>query len=172
VVGTHGVRGELKVVVLTDDPEHLASLKRLWLGIEQQPRTVLGVRFHAGNALMRLSGITTPEEGRAFRGQPLRMAGTDAKPLPPGEFRLYQLVGLTAFTEDGRPLGRVTDVLETGANDVFVVAPEGGGSDLLLPYHPEVILDIRPDEGRMVVRPLRYWDEAPVASDPGVEPPG
>jgi 16S rRNA processing protein RimM len=118
---------------------------------------------------MRLSGISTPEEGRTFRGQPLRMAGTDAKPLPPGEFRLYQLVGLTALNEDGHPLGRVTDVLETGAHDVFVVTPEGGGSELLLPYHPDVILDIRPEQGQMIVRPLRYWDEAPIASDPGGE---
>ena len=53
-------------------------------------------------------------------------------------------------------------VIETGANDVFVVAPAGGGSDLLLPYHPSVILDISPEAGRMVVRPMRFFDDAPL----------
>ena len=169
VAGTHGVYGELKVVILTDDPDHLASLKRLWLGNEPRPRTVLGIRFHAGNALIRLSGITTPEAGREVRGQPLRMAGSDARPLEPGEFRLYQLVGLEAVTESGAALGRVADVIETGANDVFVVSPPGGGSDLLLPYHPDVVLDISPEAGRMVVRPMRYFEDAPLNVDDGTE---
>ncbi len=109
------------------------------------------------------------------------MAGTDARPLPPGEYRLYQLVGLEAVTETGESLGRVTDILETGANDVFVVTPAGGGQDLLLPYHEDVIREIRPEEGRMTVRPLRYYDEEPVVLEdveerrpetPGADRPG
>ena len=164
VIGTHGVRGELKVAIVTDDPEHLATLKRVWLGIEPRPRKLLGIRFHAGNALIRLSGIATPEAVREHRGQALWMAGTDARPLGPGEYRLYQLVGLEAVTEDGTSLGRVADVMETGAHDVFVVSPVAGGPDILLPYHPDVILDVRPDEGRMLVRPLVYWEDAPVAA--------
>ena len=160
VAGAHGLRGELKVALATDDPEHLATVKRLWLGDEPRPRKLLGVRFHAGQALIRLGGIATPEAAREYRGQRLRMAGADARPLPPGEYRLYQLVGLEAVTEAGESLGTVTDVLETGANDVFVIGPAAGGQDLLLPYHPDVILEISPEQGRMLVRPLRYYDEA------------
>jgi 16S rRNA processing protein RimM len=159
VAGAHGLRGELKVALATDDPEHLARLKRLWLGDEPRPRKVLGIRFHAGQALIRLGGIATPEAAREYRGQRLRMAGTDARPLPPGEYRLYQLIGLEAVTEGGESLGTVSDILETGANDVFVITPAGGGPDLLLPYHPDVILDVSPAERRMLVRPLRYYDE-------------
>jgi 16S rRNA processing protein RimM len=158
VVGAHGVRGELKVRLTTDDPEHLRRgvVKRVWVGDEPGARRLLGVRLHAGQALVRVQGIATREAALALRGQPLRIAGADARPLAPGEFYLYQVIGLDAVDEAGRALGRVTDILETGAHDVFVVTPPAGGPDLLLPNHPEVVLDVRPAEGRMVVRPLVY----------------
>ena len=152
------MRGELKLRLATDDPEHLRTVKRVYLGDEAKPRRLLGVRFHAGQALLRLAGIGTPEAVDALRGQPVRIAGGDARPLAAGEFFLYQLIGLDVVDEAGSSLGRVADVLETGAHDVFVVAPTGGGPDLLLPHHPDVVLDVRPADGRMVVRPLVYRD--------------
>jgi 16S rRNA processing protein RimM len=158
VVGTHGVRGELKVQLLTDDPEHLATVKFMYLGDEQQPRRVRGYRLHAGHALIRLEGITTPEEGRRYVGLPLRISGRDARPLAPGEFYLYQLIGLRVLDEAGNEIGRLTDVLETGANDVFVVT-DSSGREHLFPHHADVVLDVRPDEGYLVVRPLRYYGE-------------
>lgn len=158
VVGTHGIRGELKVQLLTDDPEHLATVKSMYLGDEQQPRRVLGFRLHAGYALIRLEGITTPEEGRRYVGLPLRISGRDARPLAPGEFYLYQLIGLRVVDEAGNEIGRLTDVLETGANDVFVVT-DSSGREHLFPHHADVVLDVRPEEGYMVVRPLRYYGE-------------
>lgn len=92
------------------------------------------------------------------RGEPLRIAGTDARPLEPGEYYLYQLIGLQVFDEAGTALGAVTDIMETGANDVLVVAPPDGGADQLFPNHPDVVLDVDPNAGRMVVRPLVYWE--------------
>ena len=156
VFGAHGVSGELKLRLTTDDPAHLATVPRVWVGDEPRPRRLLGLRLHAGQALVRLEGVRTPEAANDLRGQPLRIAGTDARPNEPGEYFLFQLVGLAVVDEAGAPLGRVTDIIETGAHDVFVVAPPDGGSDLLLPNHPDVVLDVRPAEGTMVVRPLRY----------------
>jgi 16S rRNA processing protein RimM len=158
IVGPHGVRGELKLRLATDAPEHLRQVKRVFLGDEARPRRLLGVRLHGGpgQALLRVQGIGAPEAVDALRGVPVRIAGSDARPLEPGEFFLYQLIGLEAVDEAGTSLGRVTDVMETGAHDVFVVSPLDGGPDLLLPNHPEVVLDVRPAEGRMVVRPLVY----------------
>jgi 16S rRNA processing protein RimM len=158
IVGTHGIDGELKVLLTTDEPEHLKTIKRVYVGDEQNPRRVLGVRFHDRFALMRLKGIPTPEAGAEFRGQQVRIAGTDARPLAPGEFYLYQLIGLAVVDESGRALGTVTDIMETGANDVLVVAPAGGGPDQLYPNHPDVVLDINPEDGKLVVRPLVYLE--------------
>jgi 16S rRNA processing protein RimM len=153
------VRGEFKVRLQTDDPAHLLTLKRVYLGDEPTPRTVLGARLHAGNALMRVQGISTPETVERFRGVPLRIRATDARPLAANEYFLYQVIGLEAFAEAGNRLGRVTDLIETGANDVLVITPEDGGADILLPSHPDVIVELDPSAGRIVVRTLSYYGE-------------
>jgi 16S rRNA processing protein RimM len=159
IIGSHGVRGEIKVRLATDDPEHLTSIKRVFLGDEPKARRLLGVRFHAGHVLMRLPGVSTPEQVAELRGLPVRIAGSDARPLADGEYFLYQLIGLDVFDEAGQALGTVTDLIETGARDVFVITPLGGGKELLLPNHEDVVLEIRPDERRMTVRPLAFYDE-------------
>jgi 16S rRNA processing protein RimM len=158
IIGTHGIRGELKILLTTDEPEHLTTVKRVYVGDEQHPRRVLSVRLHDRFALMRLKGVPTPEAGAAFRGQQVRIAGTDARPLAAGEFYLYQLIGLKVVDESGQPLGTVTDIMETGANDVLVVAPVDGGKEQLYPNHPDVVLEIKPEEGILVVRPLVYLE--------------
>lgn len=159
ILAPHGVRGEFKVRLQTDTPEHFLTLKRIFLGDEATPRVVLGSRLHAGNALMRLQGISTPDTVEQLRGTPLRIRGTDARPLAADEYFLYQMIGLEVFDESGNRLGRVTDVMETGANDVLVISPEDGGADVLLPSHPEVVIEMDPRAGRIVVRPLNYYGE-------------
>jgi 16S rRNA processing protein RimM len=114
--------------------------------------------MHANLALVRLKGVSTPEQADSFRGAALRIAGRDAKPLHPGEYFLYQLIGLKVMTEEGDLLGTVTDLIETGANDVFVVTPPEGGTPELIPNIADVVLDIDPQGGTMTVRPLEYLD--------------
>ena len=159
ILAPHGVRGEFKVRLQTDDPAHLLTLKRLYLGDETAPRTVLSARLHAGNALIRLQGISTPETVERFRGTPLRIRGTDARPLAADEYFLYQMIGLEVFDESGNRLGQVSDLIETGANNVLVIAPDDGGTDILLPSHPDVIIAMDPAAGRIVVRPLTFYGE-------------
>jgi 16S rRNA processing protein RimM len=159
ILAPHGVRGEFKVRLQTNDPAHLLTIKRFYLGDETTPRTVLGARLHAGNALIRLQGISTPETVERFRGTPLRIRGTDARPLAANEYFLYQMIGLEVFDESGNRLGQVTDLIETGANDVLVISPDDGGTNILLPSHPDVIIAMDPTAGRIVVRPLTYYGE-------------
>lgn len=158
IAGTHGVDGELKLRLATDDPDQLRRLKRIYIGDEELPRRLRGVRFHQGMALILVAGITTADQGRALFRQPVRIAGADARPLAPGEFYYYQVIGISAFDEAGALIGTVADILETGANDVFVIRPEGGGPEILLPNIPEVILELDTAGKRMVIRPLVYWD--------------
>ena len=140
----------------TDQPDHLQTINEIFVGEESAPRRLLGLRFHQHHALLRFSDCTTPEAVEMLRGQALRIRGTDARPLEPGEFFLFQLLGLTVRDEAGNTLGQVTDLMETGAHDVLVISPPGDGPDLLLPNQPEVVLDVRPDQGWMIVRPLEY----------------
>jgi 16S rRNA processing protein RimM len=110
-------------------------------------------------ALIAFAGIGDIEAAEQLRGSVLRIAGTDVPPLAENEYYLYQVVGIEARTEAGEQIGTVTDVIETGANMVFVVTPSGGGKEELFPSIPEVVLDIRPAEGYMTVRRQTYWDD-------------
>ena len=154
----HGTEGEFRLRLSTDDPDHLRRIKQVFVGDESSPRTLLSLRFHQGLGLIRLSGVKSPDDARALLGKTVRIAGKDARPLKPGEFYLYQVIGIVARDESGTDLGTVTDIMETGANDVFVVTPPDGGKEILLPNIPDVILEINSTERRMTVRPLVYWE--------------
>jgi 16S rRNA processing protein RimM len=151
------VRGELKMRILTDDPEHLRKVRRVYLGDAGTPTALKHVRFHQGMALITLAGVTTPEAGAELYGIPVRIAGTDARPLEEGEYFLFQLIGLHAVAEDGTPIGTVTDLIETGAHDVIVIGDRPDApDDLLVPNHPQFVLDIAPDQGTIIIRPPVY----------------
>lgn len=157
VIGTHGLNGELKVRVVSDDIEHILTLSQVLIGDKNAPRHVTGARVHAGHLLLSVRGISTAEEASALHGQPVRIPARELRPLAPGEYFIYQLVGLAVVTEAGEPIGTVADLMETGANDVLMIAPPDGGPELLLPLIPSVVLDIDPAAGRIIARPLEYY---------------
>lgn len=159
VVGSHGRGGTLKVRIYSDDPEHLLTIDAFTLGNEPKPRAVTGSQLHAGQLLLSLDGITTPEDAAPFVNLPVTIPAAKLPPLAPGDYFIYQLLGLKVATEEGMPLGVVTDIIETGANDVLVVDPGTGAADLLLPMIPTVILDIDPAGGRIVARPLTFYGD-------------
>lgn len=157
VAGTHGLGGEIKVRLISDDIEYIMALERMIIGDDSRPWTVEGARMHAGYLLLSLERVTTPEEAAKLRGQSVRAPASALRPLAPGEFFIYQLLGLHVVTEDGETVGTVTDLIETGANDVLVITPPGGGDDLLLPMIPSVVTEIDPAAGKIVARPLEYY---------------
>jgi 16S rRNA processing protein RimM len=147
----------MKLRVLTDDPEHLSTIRIVYLGERTVPIVLESIRFVNEGALIKLEGTDTPEDAALLSGLAVKIAGSDARPLAEGEYFLFQLIGLKAFLEDGTPLGTVTDLIETGANDVLVIGerPDSSG-DLLVPNHPEFVLEISPEKERIVVRPPVY----------------
>ena len=156
VVGTHGLHGELKLRLSTDDPDRLTEIKWVYVGDDEDRRRLQGVRFHAGFALLKIAGVRNPEEANALRGEKVRIAGKDARPLDEGEFFFYQLVGLVAYDQAEIELGTVVDIIETGTNDVFVIQSETG-DEMLVPNHPDFVPVIEPDKGRLTVIPPVYY---------------
>ena len=148
--GTHGVQGELKLKLLTDHPEHLSTIRTVYLGDSDSPTGLTSVRFQGDQALIQLEGVLSPEEGKLLGGLKVRIAGSDALPLEEGEYFLFQLIGLSAVTSDGTAIGTVTDILETGAHDVLAIRPETG-PDILVPNHPRYVLDIAPQRNQIVI---------------------
>jgi 16S rRNA processing protein RimM len=152
VVRPFGLRGELKVELLTDYPEQLGRLHTVYLGPQAEPWAVEGVRLHKGAALFKLTGCDDRTAAEALRGALVQIALEDAVPLEEGEYYEHQIVGLKVVGEDGTLLGKITEVISTGANDVYLVV--GPGGELLLPAIESVILEIDLQADQMVVHLL------------------
>ena len=150
VVKPHGVRGEVAVEVLTDFPGRFALLERVYLS-EDDPRPVAleSVRFHKGRALLKLGGYDDRTAVEALRGELVLVPIDEAMPLEPDQYYQDDLIGLEVWTTDEEYLGQVVEILETGANDVYIVQGERG--EILLPAIADVIQWIDLEENRMVV---------------------
>lgn len=151
VIRAHGLHGELSVAVLTEFPERFETMEWVYLGdeFEATPYRLEGYRWHKRNILMTLAGISDRAQAQALRGQYVQIPIEEATALPQGEYYLYQLVGLQVITTAGENLGTVADIIETGANDVFVV--EMNDRQILLPGIPEVVEAIDLAKGQMIV---------------------
>jgi 16S rRNA processing protein RimM len=152
IVAAFGTKGELRVMSQTDFPQRFEAGAELWVEREDRPATVEHCRWHKGKAVLKLRAVDDRDQAEELRGRYLRVPGSDLAKLDEGEYYLFQLVGLTAVTEEGRELGRVKEVLQTGANDVYVVDTPRG--ELLLPAIQDVVKDVELAAGRLVVHLL------------------
>ena len=140
VLRPHGVRGDLLLASLTDFPEHLGEIDTVYLGEAAEPHAVTAFRQHRGQLLLKLAGVPDRDSADAFRGQLVQIRRQAAAPLPAGSYYHHDILGLSAFTDDGERLGEVVEILQTGANDVYVVRGEAG--EILLPAIRSVIREI------------------------------
>jgi len=150
VVAPHGIRGEVRVSVETDDPSRFALLERVYLGEERACFGVEGARLHKGRVLLKLRGIESRNAAEAWRNAWVFIQIRDALPLEEGQYYHHQVIGMDVTTDDDVPIGQITEIITTGANDVYVV--HGPKGELLLPAIQDVILQVLPEERRMVVR--------------------
>ena len=158
---THGVRGEVKVIPETDNPEHFARLETVFLGPQPEaaaPYAVMSVRFQRGKrgltVVLGLDGVETVEQAAALRRQAVFAREEDLPPLDADEFFFHDLIGLDVVTEQDEQVGVVTDVLELPAHPVYVVA-RPGQPDAMIPAVPAFIADVDVHGARrLVVRPI------------------
>jgi 16S rRNA processing protein RimM len=150
VTGSFGVRGEMKVHLLTDFPERFSGLREVFLGPERKVVSIERVRRHQGRLVMKLDGFDTPEAVDGVRGFEIAVPRAEAVALPAGQYYLDQIVDSAVFGEDGREIGRIADVLRTGANDVFVVRAHG--EEVLIPAISDAIAEMDVAGKRVVVR--------------------
>lgn len=162
IVGVHGVRGEVKMEIYSQHPERIPSLRRVYFDDDPSPVRLRAARLHGGQALLAFEGITDRDAAERLRGRVVRIAGSQAKPLAEGEFYHYQLIGLRVYLEDGTPLGELTEIIEAGEADVYVVR-DAEGREHLFPALREVVLEIDPAANRVVVRPQEWEVEEPRA---------
>jgi 16S rRNA processing protein RimM len=155
ILRPHGIRGELRMRVLTDYPERIAKLGQVHLGRSARGTatiyTVEHLRMHKQYGLLKLTGFDDRDEADKLRGLYVMVRVEDAVPLDEGEYYLYQLIGLAVSTTDGQDLGTIKDVLETGANDVYILDSPTYG-EVLIPATEETIIEMNIDAGTMTVK--------------------
>lgn len=160
IVAAHGLRGEVKVTLTTDRPEKMSEIRRVYLNDSHEATRVSSFRLRGNDreAIVKLRGVNDRTSAEGLRGTLLKIRGNQLPPPEPGAFFHYQILGLRAETEAGDELGVVTDIIEAGEVDVYVVT-DASKREHLFPALRDVVLDIDPETGRMIVRPLRYIDD-------------
>ena len=155
ITSTHGVRGEVKVYPTTDDPRRFRRLKEVVLdtGKEKMNLEIEGVKFFKQFVILKFKGLDNINNIEKYRQKSLYVTRKNAVRLQRDEYFIADLIGLKVQDEDGKELGTVKDVIDTGANDVYEVEMEDGKS-LLLPAIKQCILNVDVENGTMQVHVL------------------
>ena len=155
ITSTHGVRGEVKVYPTTDDPRRFRRLKEVFLdtGREKLNLEIEGVKFFKQFVILKFKGLDNINDIEKYRQKSLYVTRKNAVRLQRDEYFIADLIGLKVQDEDGKELGTVKDVIETGANDVYEVEMADGKS-LLLPAIKQCILNVDVENGTMQVHVL------------------
>lgn len=154
IANTHGIRGEVKVFPTTDDPRRYDSLKEVLLdtGTEKIPLKVSNVRYFKNLVIVKFKGIDNINDIEKYKGKDLYVTRENAVPLEEGEYYIADIIGAEVYTDDGKEFGVLSDVLETGANLVFVVKHEG--KEVLIPSIPDCVKELDTEAKKVVVHLL------------------
>ena len=154
IVGTHGIAGELRVQPWCDTPDFLCDFDKLYLDDEGKTLVdIISSRPHKNIVLMKVKGVSAIEAAERMRGRVLYMSRDDVQ-LEDGAHFISDLLGCTVFHADtNNRLGTLTDVIKTGANDVWQVSDNG--KDYLVPVIPDVLRTVDTDAEKITIRPLK-----------------
>jgi len=149
---THGIHGEVKVFPTTDDPGKFRTIRKVTLrnGNSEQIMEIESVKYFKNMVILKFDGINDINEVEKYRGATLWISRKDAVKLKENEYYKSDLMEMNVISEDGSFLGKLTDILETGANDVYVVRTEQG-KELLFPAIRECIKNVDMEKNEMTV---------------------
>ena len=152
MTSTHGGRGEVKVFPTTDDPNRFKSLKHVLLdtGREKKSLEVQGVKFFKQFVILKFKGIDNINDIERYKRCPLLVTRENAVPLEEDEYFVADMIGMKVITEDGTEFGTLSDVMETGANDVYVIDSKEHG-EVLMPAIKECVLNVDMESGIITV---------------------
>ena len=155
ITSTHGVRGEVKVFPTTDDMNRFKKLKSVILdtGKEHKTLNIEGVKFFKNMVILKFKGFDNINDVEMWRQKDLLITRDQAVKLNPDENFIVDLIGLNVLTDEGETLGVMKDVLQTGANDVYIVKT-AAGKEVLLPAIKDCILNVDLEKGEMLVHVL------------------
>lgn len=155
ISSTHGVRGEVKVYPTTDDVKRFKKLKEVILdtGREQKLLEIETVKFFKQFVILKFKGIDSINDIEKYKGKSLLVDREHAVKLKKDEYFIADMIGMRVITEDGQVFGTLKEVIETGANDVYIIDTEEHG-DVLVPAIKQCILDVDIENSTMRIHLL------------------
>lgn len=156
ITTTHGVRGEVKVFPTTDDAERFLDIEYVLLdtGKELRRLNIKNVKFYKNLAILKFEGVDNINDIEMYKQRELWVPREEAQELDEDEYYIADLIGMDVVLEDGSHFGTLKDVMETGANDVYVVEDENG-KEVLLPAIKECILDVDVEKNSMTIHLMK-----------------
>ena len=148
VVAPWGLKGEMKVEVMTDFPDRFSPLEEVY--IDGQPVSIERGRWHKGRVILKLASVDNIDAVEKLRGRFLEIPQSRLRPLPEDHYYQFQLMGLEVWTTEGERLGQIADILPSASNDVYVV--RGNHDELLIPAIEDVVKSVELESGRIIVQ--------------------
>ena len=152
IANTHGIRGDIKIIPLTNDMKRFEKLKQIYIEGESTPFEINKVWYQKGFAMLNLKGYDNINLVLKFKDKFILIPKEDAVDLPTDSYFIFDIIGLTVYTSSGEELGIVKDVLQPGANDVYVV--KSNNKEILIPAIKEVVKEVNIGEGRIIIEPI------------------
>lgn len=152
IINTHGLKGELKIFPLTDDLRRFRKLKSVY--IDGNIMQIVWCKLQTDKVILKIENIDTIEEAMKYRSKYLQVTREEAIPLKEGSFFITDLIGCNVFDETGNSLGIISDIIQTGSNDVYWIKQP---KELLIPALKEIVTGIDVKNKKIIIKPVELW---------------
>lgn len=154
IVNTHGLKGEVKVIPLTDDPKRYNDLEFVLIdGIE---RKIQGVKYQKDRVIVKVDGINSIDDAEKYKNKYMEIPREYAVPLEEDSYYIADIIGCTVYDTKGKDLGKVFDVIQTKNNDVYWIKKP---KELLIPVLLEIVTDIDVENKKITIKPVGEWQD-------------
>ncbi len=162
ISGPQGRRGEIRVYPHTEFPERFHAMNSVRI-FQRDKETLVGCygvessRNHRKGIVLKLEGVDDIQAAEQLQGLLIQVRPSELKPLPEGRHYIFELIGLDVVTTEGDHLGTIEDVLQTGANDVYLVTPldRKRTEPILIPVIEDVVLDVNVSKGHVLIQLMK-----------------
>jgi 16S rRNA processing protein RimM len=152
IINVFGVKGELKIYPLTDDIKRFRKLERVY--VDNVEKKIVWCKFLNDLVVLKIEGIDTMEEGMKYKDRYMEIPRAEAVKLSEGEYFITDIIGCTVIDENGFIFGPISDVIQTGSNDVYWVK---GKNEILIPALKSVVVSMDMDKREIIIKPKESW---------------
>ena len=154
IVNTHGLKGEVKVIPLTDDPKRYNELE--FVLIDGIKRNIEGCKYQKDRVIVKIEGINSIEEAEKYKNKYMEIPREYAVPLEEDTYYIADIIGCIVYDTEGKNLGEVYDVIQTKNNDVYWIRKP---KELLIPVLLDIVTDIDVENKKIIIRPVGEWQD-------------